>query len=83
VKEIFIRGVITPQEFEQDFEDSSLPTYSYDDLVRDLQGVSEATVFIDSVGGMVEEGMKMYNLLKGLDITTVSINASSIASIVF
>jgi len=83
MKEIFITGVITPKEYDDDFKDTGLPSYSYNDLVRDLAGARQATVYIDSIGGMVEEGMLMYNLLKGLDITTVSINASSIASIVF
>jgi len=77
MKEIFITGVITPKEYDDDFKDTGLPSYSYNDLVRDLAGARQATVYIDSIGGMVEEGMLMYNLLKGLDITTVSINASS------
>ena len=46
---------------------------------------SEVEVFINSVGGRVDEGMAIYNYLKnlGLPITTRATKAYSIASVIF
>ena len=83
-KEIYIRGVITPDEYKEDEKlVGKNTTYSYADLINDLGEDTEGTIYIDSPGGMVEEGLKMYEHLNGLNFDTVAINASSIASIIF
>ena len=83
-KEIYIKGVISPDEYKEDTKlIGENETYSYNDLIRDLEDDTEGTIYIDSVGGMVEEGMKMYEHLNGLNFDTVAISASSIASIIF
>lgn len=81
MKEIHINGIISPAEYANEFDEGQV--YSFDNLVEDLGDDIDAKVFIDSPGGMVEEGMKMYELLKERNITTVALNASSIASIIF
>lgn len=83
-KEIYIRGVITPNEYKEDEKlIGNNDTYSYADLVSDIGEDTDGTIYIDSPGGMVEEGLKMYQHLKNLNFDTVAINASSIASILF
>jgi hypothetical protein len=44
---------------------------------------NEFEVIIDSPGGSVEEGFKIYDKLKSLNINTTAITANSIASIIF
>lgn len=82
-KEVFIRGVISPQELEGDFVEANQPIYSFQNLIDDLGDDKESTVYIDSIGGMVEEGLKMYEHLNKLNVKTVALNASSIASVMF
>lgn len=83
-KDIYISGVITPDEYKQEEKFvGANDTYSYKDLLSDLGEDTEGTIYIDSVGGMVEEGMKIYNHLNSLNFNTVAISASSIASIIF
>ena len=81
MKEIHISGIISPSEYANEFDEGQI--YSFDNLVEELGDDVEAKVFFDSPGGMEEEGMKMYELLKDRNITTVALNASSIASIIF
>jgi ATP-dependent Clp protease, protease subunit len=83
VVEILINGVITADEFKQDHTDQGYDVYSFNDLVRDLGDETEATITINSIGGMVEEGFKMYDLINKINATTIAISASSIASVVF
>ncbi len=84
MKEIYINGVITSDETKPELMDSGEEElYSFNDLLAQLDGDTEGKIFIDSVGGMVEEGMKIYDFLKKGDFETVAINASSIASVIF
>jgi len=59
--------------------------FSYSDLENFLDSYDGGPfeVLIKSPGGSVEEGFKIYNKLKGLDVTTVAITANSIASVIF
>lgn len=59
--------------------------FSYSDLENFLDSYDGGPfeVVIKSPGGSVEEGFKIYNKLKGLDVTTVAITANSIASVIF
>lgn len=81
MKKIHIQGVISPPEYSNEFDDVQI--YGLSDLLADLGDAQEATVYIDSPGGMVEEGMKMFDVLAARNITTVALNASSIASVLF
>lgn len=83
-KEIYISGVITPDEYKEEQKlVGANDTYSFKDLLADLGEDTEGTIYIDSVGGMVEEGMRIYDHLNSLNFNTVAISASSIASIIF
>jgi ATP-dependent protease ClpP protease subunit len=83
-KDIYITGVIAPDELKQDEKlIGQNESYSYQDLINDIGEETEGTVYINSIGGMVEEGMLMYELLNKLNFNTVALSASSIASVVF
>jgi ATP-dependent protease ClpP protease subunit len=83
-KDIYITGVIAPDELKQDEKlIGQNESYSYQDLLNDIGEDTEGTVYINSIGGMVEEGMLMYELLNKLNFNTVALSASSIASVVF
>lgn len=83
-KDIYITGVIAPDELKQDEKlIGKNESYSFADLVSDVGEETEGTVYIDSIGGMVEEGMKIYNFLNDRNFNTVALSASSIASVVF
>jgi len=60
-------------------------SFSLDDLENflALNGAEPFEVVIKSPGGSVEEGFKIYDRLKGLDVTTVALTANSIASVIF
>jgi ATP-dependent protease ClpP protease subunit len=81
MKEVYINGIIGSPEDQNEFDNYSV--YSFDNLIEDLDGATEAKIFIDSVGGMVEEGLKIYDYLSSINAETIAINASSIASIIF
>lgn len=83
MKKLIIRGIIGRKD------DPTIPSgetvFSYDDLERFLL-TNEAGPFdvvIDSPGGSVEEGFKIYDRLKSLGVNTTAITANSIASIIF
>ena len=81
MKEIYINGIITAAEYQNEFDEEQ--GYSFEDLKREIGDEVEVTVYIDSPGGMVEEGLKIYDYLKQRKATTIALNASSIASIIF
>lgn len=81
MKEIYINGIITASEYQNEFDQEQ--GYSFEDLKREIGDEVEVTVYIDSPGGMVEEGLKIYDFLKQRTVTTIALNASSIASIIF
>lgn len=81
MKEIYINGIITASEYQNEFDEEQ--GYSFEDLKREIGDEVEVTVYIDSPGGMVEEGLKIYDYLKQRKATTIALNASSIASIIF
>ena len=60
-------------------------SFSLDDLEAFLlsNGSEPFEAVIKSPGGSVEEGFKIYDRLKGLDVTTVALTANSIASVIF
>jgi ATP-dependent protease ClpP protease subunit len=60
-------------------------SFSLDDLENflALNGAEPFEVVIKSPGGSVEEGFKIYDRLKALDVTTVALTANSIASVIF
>lgn len=59
--------------------------FSLEDLEAFLakQGGEPFDVIINSPGGNVEEGFKIYNKLKGYEVTTTARTANSIASVIF
>jgi len=81
MKEIYINGIITASEYQNEFDDEQ--GYSFEDLKREIGDEVEVTIYIDSPGGMVEEGLKIYDYLKQRKVKTIALNASSIASIIF
>ena len=81
MKEIYINGIITASEYQNEFDEEQ--GYSFEDLKREVGDEVEVTVYIDSPGGMVEEGLKIYDYLKQRKAKTIALNASSIASIIF
>jgi ATP-dependent protease ClpP protease subunit len=83
-KEIYITGAITPETLKNNEKVQDTDgMYSFLDLINDIGEDTEGTIFINSNGGEVEEGLKMYRHLKGLNFNTVAIKAHSIASIIF
>lgn len=83
MEKLIISGIIGSKD------DPTIPSgekvFSYDDLDRFLL-TNEAGPFdvvIDSPGGSVEEGFKIYERLKSLGVNTTAITANSIASIIF
>lgn len=83
MKKLIINGIIGRKD------DPTIPegekVFSYDDLERFLltnEG-EDFEAIIDSPGGSVEEGFKIYSKLKSLGIDTTAVTANSIASIIF
>lgn len=60
-------------------------SFSFDDLQAYLDGSNGEPfdVVIKSIGGSVDEGFRIYDALKGLDVTTTALTANSIASVIF
>lgn len=60
-------------------------SFSFDDLEAFLasNGAEPFDVVIKSPGGSVEEGFRIYDALKVLDVTTTALTANSIASVIF
>lgn len=60
-------------------------SFSFEDLQNylDASGGEPFEVVINSIGGSVDEGFKIYNALKGLGVTTTALRANSIASVIF
>lgn len=83
MKQLLINGIIGRRDDPTIGKGDSV--FSYDDLERFLliNDKDEFEVIIDSPGGSVEEGFKIYNKLKSLGINTTAITANSIASIIF
>ena len=81
MQSVYINGIITKDEFKQEHENEE--TFSFNDLVNQLDGAKEALVYINSPGGMVEEGLRIYDYLSKINVHTIAFNASSIASIIF
>ena len=83
MKKLIISGVIGRKN------DPTIPegekVFGFDDLERFLisNDSQEFEVIIDSPGGSVEEGFKIYDKLKSLGVDTTAITANSIASIIF
>lgn len=83
MKKLIINGIIGRKDDPTIGEGESV--FSYDDLERFLifNDDNEFEVIIDSPGGSVEEGFKIYDKLKSLGVSTTAITANSIASIIF
>lgn len=84
MEKLYIKGTIASTE------DSSIPkgeeTFGLQDLENFLdsrEGTGPFLVVIDSPGGSVDEGFKIYNRLKSEGAHTLAIRANSIASIIF
>jgi len=81
MQSVYINGIITKDEFKQEHKNEE--TFSFNDLVNQLDGAKEALVYINSPGGMIEEGLRIYHHLSKINVHTIAFNASSIASIIF
>lgn len=83
MKQLLINGIIGRKDDPTIGKNDVI--FSYADLERFLlvNDPNEFEVIIDSPGGSVEEGFKIYNKLKSLGINTTAITANSIASIIF
>lgn len=83
MKKLIINGIIGRKDDPTIGEGETV--FSYDDLERFLISNSseDFEVIIDSPGGSVEEGFRIYDKLKSLGIDTTAITANSIASIIF
>ena len=78
--DILIFGDITPWKWD----DSDTSSYSLADEIRKLPEDANITVHINSNGGDLKEGLGIYNVLKGRNVTTVCEGfAASSASVIF
>ena len=84
MKTLKIEGVISRKQ-DADKLAKGEKYFSLEDLESflALNGDEPFEVEIDSPGGSVEEGFRIYNALKGLGVTTTAITANSIASVIF
>jgi ATP-dependent protease ClpP protease subunit len=84
MKTLKIEGVISRKQ-DADKLAKGEKYFSLEDLESFLamNGDEPFEVEIDSPGGSVEEGFRIYNALKGLGVTTTAITANSIASVIF
>lgn len=82
MKQLLIKGVIGRAD------DLTIPKGEKVFSLMDLENFiaingNEFEVIIDSPGGSVEEGFKIFDRLKSLQVDTVALSANSIASIIF
>lgn len=78
--DIYIFGDITPYKWE----DSDVVAYDLATQIKNLPQEAEITVHINSNGGDLKEGLGIYNVLKGRNVTTICEGfAASSASVIF
>jgi ATP-dependent protease ClpP protease subunit len=82
MKQLLIKGVIGRAD------DPTIPKGEKVFSLKDLENFiavngNEFEAVIDSPGGSVEEGFKIFDRLKSLQVDTVALSANSIASIIF
>lgn len=84
MKTLTIEGVISRKADAEKLAPGE-KSFSLDDLENFLvgNGADPFEVLIKSPGGSVEEGFKIYDRLKALDVTTIALTANSIASVIF
>ena len=83
MEKLFITGTIAKKGETLDGKEK---VFSYEDLETFLASREEDGPFlavIDSPGGSVDEGFKIYDLLKQSNANTLAIRANSIASVIF
>jgi len=84
MKTLNIEGVISSKADAETFAQGE-KYFSYQDL-EDFISENRGDLFeviIKSPGGSVEEGFKIYDKLKSLNVSTVALTANSIASVIF
>ena len=80
VVDIYIFGDITPWKWDE----SDTTAYDLATQIKDLPEDAAITVHINSNGGDLKEGLGIYNVLKGRDVTTICEGfAASSASVIF
>lgn len=78
--DIYIFGDITPYKWE----DSDVQAYDLATQIKNLPQGAPITVHINSNGGDLKEGLGIYNVLKGRNVTTICEGfAASSASVIF
>lgn len=78
--DIYIFGDITPYKWE----DSDVVAYDLATQIKNLPQSASITVHINSNGGDLKEGLGIYNVLKGRNVTTICEGfAASSASVIF
>jgi len=84
MKSLIIEGVIARKN-EAAAMAPGEKSFSFEDLQAYIDGSDGEPfdVVIKSIGGSVDEGFKIYDALKGLDVTTTALTANSIASVIF
>lgn len=84
MKTLYIEGVISRKSDAEKMAPGE-KSFSFDDLENflSINGEEPFEAVIKSPGGSVEEGFKIYDRLKSLDVTTVALTANSIASVIF
>lgn len=84
MNKLIIEGIIA-QKSEAAAMAPKEKSFSLEDLQAylDKNGSEPFEVVIDSIGGSVDEGFKIFEALRGLDVTTTALTANSIASVIF
>lgn len=84
MKRLIIEGVIARKSDAAAMAPGE-KSFSFEDLQNylDASGGEPFEVVINSIGGSVDEGFKIYNALKELGVTTTALRANSIASVIF
>jgi ATP-dependent Clp protease protease subunit len=84
MRTLHIEGVISRKSDAEKMAPGE-KSFSFDDLENFLSvnGEEPFQAIIKSPGGSVEEGFRIYNRLKDLEVTTVALTANSIASVIF
>lgn len=78
--DIYIFGDITPYKWEE----SDVVAYDLATQIKNLPQSASITVHINSNGGDLKEGLGIYNVLKGRNVTTICEGfAASSASVIF
>ena len=78
--DIYIFGDITPYKWEE----SDVVAYDLATQIKNLPQSAPITVHINSNGGDLKEGLGIYNVLKGRNVTTICEGfAASSASVIF